>query len=89
LAIIHEASKLLELLRKGYSIEEAALTLNISEARARLLLSYLASKGLVRTPLIPCSLKCSRCPFRGRCSLSGGFTLYEIHGQGDNGRRQA
>jgi len=72
--VLKEAKLLLELLSKGLKLEEAAESLGITTTRARLLVAYLASKGMLRQA--PAGCGCNTCPFKRSCSLSRRAIIY-------------
>ena len=63
--------ELLEYLRRGYTLKEAAIKLGIIEDEARLIYYTLAAQGLVKI-IQPKTQKCSceGCPFRKYCTIS-------------------
>ncbi len=63
--------ELLEYLRRGYTLKEAAIRLGITEDEARLIYYTLAAQGLVKI-IQPKTRRCSceGCPFRKYCTLS-------------------
>ncbi|MEB3861253.1 MAG: hypothetical protein GSR84_03425 [Desulfurococcales archaeon] len=78
MAMSREARRLAQLLQSGASLEEAARAMGISMVRARMLVSYLASRGIVRAVPQGCG-DCRLCPFRGSCRL-GGRVAYLVKG---------
>ncbi|MEB3774738.1 MAG: hypothetical protein GSR86_07435 [Desulfurococcales archaeon] len=74
--MIREAKLLLELLSKGTGLEEAAKTIGISTTRARLLVAYLAGKGLLKQA--PAGCNCSTCPLKSICTLSRRAPAYVV-----------
>ncbi|MCE4619509.1 MAG: hypothetical protein F7C33_00630 [Desulfurococcales archaeon] len=64
-------AKLLDYIKHGYTLREAAIKLGISEEEARLIYYTLAAQGLV-TIIAPKASKCSckGCPFRKYCTLN-------------------
>ena len=71
-----EAEKLLQALRRAKSISEVARIAGVSEARARMLLAYLASRGLIGEAAPSCGLDCGGCPLKGVCRVKGARLVY-------------
>ncbi len=71
-----EAERLLQALRRAKSISDAARIAGISEARARMLLAYLASRGLLGEAAPSCGLDCGGCPLKGICRVRAVRVVY-------------
>lgn len=80
MALMKEARELLEYLRGGHTLEEAAGRMGISMVRARILVSYLASRGLLEEAPSGCG-ECGVCPLGPSCSLArGARRVYLVRG---------
>ncbi|MCE4602161.1 MAG: hypothetical protein F7C08_00980 [Desulfurococcales archaeon] len=78
MAMSREARMLAQLLQSGSSLEEAARAMGISMVRARMLVSYLASRGIVKVAPQGCG-DCGMCPFSHSCRLARRIT-YLVRG---------